>query len=142
MSALLALAIAAQVLVYVPPAPALGGWTWAPGTGATAHNVYASRNGGPFTLVAAVPMPASEITLPFALGDVVEILVEPLALGTGAAPGPLSDPSLAVRFAASPDSDGDGTVRAGDVAAAAAAFSRCIRLSARGTAVPATACAP
>jgi len=142
MSALLPLLAAALVMVYVPPAPALGGWTWAPGAGATAHNVYASRNGGPFTLAAAVPMPASEITLEVALGDVVEILVEPLALGTGAAPGPLSDPSLAVRFTVTPDSDGDGTVRAGDVAAAAAAFSRCIHPSSSGTAVTATACAP
>ncbi len=126
--------------VYVPSAPVIGRWTWTPAENATAYNVYASRNGGAYTLAAAVTAP--EATISSRLGETVEVRVEPLAPGSGAAPGPLSDVSATVRFLASPDLDGSAPVSVADVTRASGEFGRCITFGARGTAVPSGPCAP
>jgi hypothetical protein len=131
-SALAALLLGAELVAYVPPAPVVGVWQWTPGENATAHAVYVSRNGGAFDLVAGVPMPETSIQIDaslvdgLAVHDRLELRIEPLAPGTGAAPGPLSDVSDPVRFQATPDGDQDRAVGLRDQGALRQAFGRWI----------------
>lgn len=134
--------------VFVPYAPAVGRWTWTPAENATAYNVHASRNGGAFALAAAVTTP--EVTLrmwtpggpPLRIGETIVVVVEPLAPGSGASPGPLSAASSPRTFRGTTDTDGNGTTGMSDHGSFANSFGCRISPSASGVAVPATNCPP